>query len=175
MHFLGPSQVRGRKVLYVDGQNDGKMLVRNGGRRFSYITVRLTPDSDTAMGESRYPITELNLDTIARKIIEKIDDDMRYDPEGKNTEVTFFRDASVDGRPCTHIRVVHPRPDDNLSFHIAEVYVDDELHVPIRVEGYGWPDDESDEPILLEEYTFTRLRVNVGLTDADFASSVIQN
>jgi hypothetical protein len=98
---------------------------------------------------------------------------MRFDPTGENTQVTFFRAAKVEGRSCTRIRVMHPTPDENLNFHIANVYVDDELQVPIRVEGYGWPDGEEDDPPLLEEYTFTRLRLNVGLTDAHFHPSVV--
>ena len=79
----------------------------------------------------------------------------------------------MDGQICTRIRVIHPKPDENLSFHIANVYVDDELRVPIRVEGYGWPNDEDEAPPLLEEYTFTRLWLNVGLTDADFQPSLV--
>jgi hypothetical protein len=175
MRFLAPAAYRGRKVLYVRGQNEGKMLVRNGGKRFSYITVRLEPDSEAAMKESRYPVTETGLKNVTRRLLEKAEEDMRHDPTGANTRVTFFRDAKVDGRSCTRIRVMHPEPDEKLSFHIANVFVDDELGVPIRVEGYGWPDVEDDAPPLLEEYTFTRLRLNVGLADAHFDPSIISN
>jgi hypothetical protein len=174
MHYLGPEEYRGRKVLYVAGRNDGKLVVRNGGRRFNYITVRITPDSSTVRRESRYPVTELSLEKVAGRLIEKAEDDVRFDPEGRNTVVTFFRDAKVDGRVCTRIRVVHPVQDDNLSFHTANVFVDDELNVPIRVEGYGWPKKKDEAPPLLEEYTFTKLSLNVGLTDADFDVSQLQ-
>ena len=151
------------------------MLVRNGGARFSYVTVRVAPDSESARRESRYPITELGLENVARRLIEKAEEDRKCDPDGTNTQVTFFRNARVDGRICTRIRVVHPRPDENMSFHIANVFVDEQLNVPIRVEGYDWPVDNSNEPVLLEEYTYTRLRLNVGLTEADFASSLLDN
>jgi hypothetical protein len=117
----------------------------------------------------------MSLETVARRLIVRAEDDIKYDPTAANTEVTFFRDAKVEGRLCTRIRVVHPRRQENLSFHVANVYVDDELHVPIRVEGYDWPRGDSTEPRLVEEYTFTRLRLNVGLTDADFDRSLIQN
>ena len=62
----------------------------------------------------------------------------------------------------------------HLTFHIAEVYVDDELHVPIRVEGYDWPESGSSDPVLLEEYSFTRLRLNVGLKDSDFSPALVE-
>lgn len=174
MQFLGPAALKDRKVLYVEGDNDDKMIVRNGGRRFSYVTVRIAPDSETALRESRYPITELSLETLARQMIEKVQDDLRYDPLAQNTQVTFFQGARVEGRPCTRVRVVHPERDVHFTFHVAEVYVDDELHVPIRVEGYDWPASGSDEPVLLEEYTFTRLRLNVGLQDSDFSRALVE-
>jgi len=174
MQFLGPPELKGRKVLYVAGANTGKMIVRNGGRRFSYVTLRIAPDSDTALRESRYPITELSLETVARRMIEKAEDDVQYDPLARNTAVTFFQGAAVENRPCTRVRVVHPAADPNFSFHIAEVYVDDELHVPIRVEGYDWPRPGASEPRLLEEYTFTRLRLNVGLNDSDFSPQLLE-
>jgi hypothetical protein len=173
MHYLGPRDVKGRKVLYVQGQNENKMLVRNGGKRFSYITVKVDPEGEAARRESRHPITQLSPQNMARLIIEKIEDDMLADPTGENTEVTFYLGAKVDGRTCTHFHVVHPRRDDNLSFHAADVYVDDELHVPVRVEGYEWPKKEGDDPVLVEEYTFTRLQINVGLTDANFSASLV--
>ena len=45
---------------------------------------------------------------------------------------------------------------------------DDELQIPIRYESYDWPQKEGGQPVLLEEYTYTDLKVNVGLTDKDF-------
>ena len=49
MHFLGPSQVKGRKVLYVDGQNEGKMLVRNGGNGHPELGGRISGDKVRAI------------------------------------------------------------------------------------------------------------------------------
>jgi hypothetical protein len=172
MQFLAPDEVKGRKAVYVQGQNEDKILVRTGGRRFSYITIKLDPRGDAVRRESRYTITELSLEHMARLITAKVERDMRADPTGENTEVTFYLGAKVNGRSCTHFRVRHPKPADGLNFYMANVYVDDEFQVPIRVEGYDWP-DESGEPVLLEEYTFTQLQLNVGLTDANFSSSLV--
>ncbi|MDP7303599.1 MAG: DUF1571 domain-containing protein, partial [Pirellulaceae bacterium] len=158
--FLGPAKVRGRKVLYVQGENEGKMLVRNGGSRFNYITVKLEPDSAAALRESRYPITELGLDSITQRLINQTLSDIRHDPTGENSRVTFFRQASVEDRPCLHIQVVHPTRHEQFTYHIANIYIDSELHMPIRVETHGWPKDGDTKPVLEEEYTLTRLRLN---------------
>lgn len=171
--YLAPRKVRGRRVLYVDGQNDNKLVVRNGGQRFNYVTVRIAPDSDAVKREANYPITELGLSNVVSRLIEQVQDDIEADPEAKNTEVSFFSGAKIDDRPCTHIRVTHDKESPALDFHLANVYVDDELKVPIRVEGYGWPKNDGDKPPLLEEYTYTRLKLNVGLTDADFDLKLI--
>ena len=70
-----------------------------------------------------------------------------------------------------HIRVVHPDRGAGLTFHKASLYVDDALHIPIRLVVHDWPRHKGDEPPLLEEYTYVKVRLNVGLTDADFSPS----
>ena len=86
----------------------------------------------------------------------------------------FRSQASVDHRPCLHIQVVHPTRAKEFSFHLANIYIDSELHMPIRIETYDWPKNATDEPVLQEEFTFTRLKLNVGLVDADFSPSVLE-
>ena len=173
--YLGPAKVRGRKVLYVQGENDGKMLVRKGGPRFSYVTVKLDPNSAAAMRESRYPITELGLDWMTKRLIDQTLNDIRNDPAGENSRVTFFRQASVNDRPCLHVQVVHPVRREGFTYHLANIYLDSELHMPIRIETFDWPEEGDDQPVLQEEYTLTRLRLNVGLTAADFRPSVLND
>ena len=51
---------------------------------------------------------------------------------------------------------------------LAKVFVDDELHLPIRVEIYELPLDHSKQPQLVEEYTYLELKLNNGYSDADF-------
>jgi hypothetical protein len=42
------------------------------------------------------------------------------------------------------------------------------LNIPIRYVAYDWPAREGAKPEVLEEYNYLDLKVNVGLTDADF-------
>ena len=48
-----------------------------------------------------------------------------------------------------------------------QVYIDKENNLPIRFEAYDWPKGGK-APDLMEEYTYSDLRVNVGLTPRDF-------
>ena len=54
------------------------------------------------------------------------------------------------------------------GYHIAHIYIDDEIGVPIRYSSWGWPKTAGGKPILLEEYTYVNIKVNVGLKDKDF-------
>ena len=51
---------------------------------------------------------------------------------------------------------------------MARIFVDDKLQLPLRYSAYDWPDEEGGDLLLLEEYTYTDVKLNVGLTDWDF-------
>ena len=55
-----------------------------------------------------------------------------------------------------------------FSFHRARIFFDRELGFPVRYEAYGWPTSPGQEPPLNEEFTFTDVRLDVGLADRDF-------
>ncbi len=85
--------------------------------------------------------------------------------------VTFHPYAKVGDRPCLMVETIHPKPGPGFLFHKVKFFVDDELGLPIRFEAYDWPRTPGAEPELIEEYTYTNLRVNVGLKDRDFDPS----
>ena len=165
MKFLKPDDVKDREVLYVNGANDGKLLAREGsGFKRVFGMVALPPTGPLAMAGQRYPITELGMTRLTEKLIEVGQRDRKY----SEVEVHFYTNAKVNERVCTLIEVVHPTPRRNFLFHIARIYIDDELKVPIRYAAYLWPDQPGGEPKLDECYTYLRLKLNVGLTDTDF-------
>ena len=116
------------------------------------------------MKGQRYPITELGIANLTKRLIEVGEHDKQYG----ECDVKFFQGAKVMDRVCTIIQVTHPVPRRNFIFHMARIYVDDQLNLPIRYEAYDWPDKPGEKPVLLEEYTYVNLKVNQGLTDADF-------
>lgn len=165
LEVLAPAESKGREVLYVEGQNDGDMLVKKGGKRFSFVTTRISPTSDTAMHNNRYPVTEFGMENLVMRLIEVVKEDISI---GAETNVRFFNDARIDGRSCTAIEVVHPVFDTRLRFHTAKVFMDNELQVPVHYEAYDWPKEAGGEPVLLEQYTYRNIQLNVGFTDRDF-------
>lgn len=165
LKFLKPTEVAGREVLYVEGQNDGEMLVRKGGPRFGFVTTRLKPESDVAMTGNRYPITEFGFENLVRRLIQVSKEDLKTD-----CRVEFFEDAKINGRNCLGIEVTHPETSLDTRFHVARIFLDRELNVPIHYEAYGWPSEQKqDQPVLLEQYTYTKIQLNNGFDDADFS------
>jgi hypothetical protein len=168
LYFLAPDSVKGQEVIYVDGRNDGNMLAHAGsGVRAMVGTVSLKPQSMLAMQGNRYPITELGVENLAKRLVEVAEHDKQFG----ECEVNFYPEAKVNGRVCTCVQVVHPVPRRNFRFHLARVYIDDELLIPIRYEAYDWPAEQGGQPVLMEEYTYMNVKVNNGFTDADFDPS----
>lgn len=175
VEFLAPATVAGRRVLYVGDQNDNKMLVRRGGKRFSYVVVSLDPHGPSAQHESRVPITDVDYRGLIAGLIQVIDRHIRVDPAGVNTQVQVAAQAKVDGRPCSVIRVIHPAPQDGIGFYTASVYIDQKLHVPIRIDAYGWPESPDQAPPLMAEYTYTDLKLNVDLPADTFHADAVRS
>ena len=165
LHFLAPEEVKGQEVIWSKGQNDGCMLAHAGsGVRAMVGTVSLKPDSVIAMEGQRYPVTEIGVENLCRRLVEVAEHDSKFG----ECEVNFFPGAKVNGRVCTCVQVVHPVPRRNFRFHMARVFIDEELKIPVRFEAYDWPPEEGEPPVLMEEYTYMNVKTNNGFTDADF-------
>ena len=101
---------------------------------------------------------------LGRRLIEVGENDMQYG----ECYVWRNENAKVGDRPCISITVMHPFKRTGFIFHIARIFIDKELMVPLHYESYDWPDKPGDPPPLLERYTYTNVKMNPGLTDADF-------
>ena len=165
MYFLGPKEIKGRECLWIAGANNGKLVGHEGGVKGKLLgTHDLDPTGFLAMRGQRYPITEIGVRNLTTKLLEVARNDVNFG----ECEVKFFKDAKVNGRTCTGLQVSHPVRRDNFRFHIAQIFIDDELQLPIRYASYDWPAAPGQAPQLLEEYTYLNMKVNPGLTDADF-------
>jgi hypothetical protein len=167
MYFMAPAKIKGQEVLYVEGENNGLMLAHTVGIKDKMFgTVKIKPDGPIAMNGQRYPLTELGILNLTKRLVEVAQQDIKYG----ECEVKFFKNAKINDRVCTCIQVMHPVPRRNFLFHLARIFVDDELNVPIRYESYEWPKEPGGNPDLMEEYTYLNLKLNNGFTDADFDS-----
>ncbi len=163
VRFLAPDHLRGQEAVYIAGQHRGRILARTP----VVGVVSLDPTSPRAMQGHRYPITEIGLLNLVQRLIEVGEEELQYG----EIDVTFLDNARVNDRPCTIMRFEHPVARREFRYHLAQVYVDDQYKLPTRYEAYTWPRQPGDDPVLVEEYTYLKLRFNVGLTDRDFRLS----
>lgn len=165
MKFLSPDNLKGQEVIYVEGANDGKLIGHAGSGLMALAGSKwLDPKGTLAMMGQRYPITELGIANLVRRLIEVGQHDLKFG----ECEVWRNDDAKVGDRPCILFTVQHPIKRRDFLFHIARIFVDKELMLPLRYEAYDWPTRPGEPPPLLESYTYTNLKLNPGLTDADF-------
>ncbi len=165
MYFLGPDRLKGQEVIYEEGKNNGNLIGHGVGLRKIAGTVQLPPNGALAMAGQRYPITEIGILNLTKRLIEVAEQDKNFG----ECEVKFSKGAKINGRVCTVITVIHPVPRPNFKFNKALVFVDDELNIPVRYEAWDWPERPGGPPLLLEEYTYMNIKINNGFTDADFS------
>jgi hypothetical protein len=167
MYFLRPASSKGREVLYVEGHNNNKLVAREGGTMGRFLpAVWLQPTGMLAMRGQLYPITDVGIENLVLKLIERGEQEKRS--ASSNCQVTFHENAKINGRSCTLLQLKHERPGPGVEFHLAQIFIDDELNVPIRYAAFDFPEKPGDPLPVLEEYTYLNLQVNVGLTDKDF-------
>jgi hypothetical protein len=168
LYFLKPSSIKGREVIFVEGENNDKMVAHEGGILRIAPAVWLHPTGPIAMRGQLYPITDIGIETLVDKLIEKGERDRKRG----ECEVEFIKGAKINGRVCTVLQVKHPTPRPWFDFHIARIFIDDELQMPIRYAAYSWPTEEGGKPVLLEAYTYLNLKLNVQLKAEDFDHKV---
>jgi len=165
INFIKPGSVAGREVIYVEGQNDNKIIAHEGGFKGRFLpTVSIPPTGMLAMRGQRYPLTEIGVENLIEKLIER-GSKARQQPD---VQCEFRKNARVKDRACTVLQVISPTKVPGLDFHQAQVFIDDKLNLPIRYISYDWPVREGAALEVIEEYNYLDLKVNVGLTDADF-------
>ncbi|WP_153557567.1 DUF1571 domain-containing protein [Roseimaritima sediminicola] len=163
--YLKPSSVKGREVVYVEGKNEGKLIAHEGGMKGRFLpTVSLSPTGALAMRGQRYPVTEIGVENLIVKLIERGETARQY----PQITCEFRKNAKLKDRACTVIQLTQPEPVSELEFNQAQIFIDDELNIPIRYVAYDWPKQPGARPGVIEEYNYLDVKLNIGLSDSDF-------
>lgn len=162
LKFITPTP--GQEVLFVENQNNGKLVALGAGWKRRFGKVNLDPEGAMAMRDQRYPITKAGIKNLTAELVEIASQDVKYG----ECQVRHGS-AKIDGRPATMIESIHPVPRKNFRYHKAQIFIDNELRLPVAYRAYSWPAQGTTTPILEEQYTYTNLKINNGFTDADFS------
>lgn len=151
---------KGRECLYVEGANNNRIKAHEGGI-LGLVTVNLNPLGSRAMKGNRHPITETGLENS----VKRIGGEFRKGIEAGEIELKEYGEETVYGRKTIKVEGIFPKEKEKEYYcHRALINLDIEVRVPIKIKIYDWEDK------LIENYGYEDLRLNAGLTDADFSS-----
>jgi hypothetical protein len=155
-----------REVIYVAGANDGYLVLHEAGLKAVIGTVMLKPDDARIMEENRYPITDAGLAKMIEIILAIWEQEKDVDAD--RVEVKFLSPETVGGVECEGVEVTHPQSLPGLKFHQTRLFFDRQTKLPAQLEQFGWPEKPGAKPPIVEKYSYSDVKPNVGLTDADF-------
>jgi hypothetical protein len=163
----------GKEVLYVDGKDDGELLVHLGGLKGRILPAfKVDPFGSLALRKSRYPITKLGILALADTLIERRELEMR---QKIRVQVEQKPDGECAGRPCSVYVFEDAAREQSPVYRKSVQYIDREWNVPLRVANYNWPEPGQhlegaalDEATLIEYYMYSEIVADARLTDADF-------
>lgn len=164
---------KGRQLLYVPHENEGRAMVRLGGFKGRLIPpVKVEPDSARILKESRYPLTKAGMLPVIEAMLSYRKDDVE---KRQGVEAEMYDDEMIDGRRVFTFVVSYPNREVSEEYRRAITYLDQKTMLPIRLCNYTWAEDsegltpdELDDATLIEDYAFSNLRVaNVQVGEAD--------
>jgi Protein of unknown function (DUF1571) len=149
------------------------MLVKLGGLRGRLLpALNINPNGAVAMRECRHPATEVGLLHMTLRMIRYRERDLGQ-TGGIACEVR--PGSEFQGRACDCVVIEYDGEELSPDYRKTMHYFDRELGVPVLVKSYGWieadPDadpERLDETTLVEQYAYSDIRLNAGLSDRDF-------
>jgi hypothetical protein len=165
LKFTAPKNIEGKEAIYVEGQNDGKLIGRGVGIQKLFGTQKLDPRSAVAMMGNRNPITDSGMKNLLLKLKQ-----MLARPEAATTYefVALSEEELVDKRPCFTWQVRNPKPTKDQLYARSRISFDRQWRLPVRYQRWYWSQPSGGKELLVEDYTYENVKFDCGLTDKDF-------
>lgn len=171
---------KGQELLYVDGENDGKMIVKAGGAKGRFLPpIKLDPNGSIARSKSRHPITKIGLVNLCKKLVENRSEELQK--EVMEVKCQMLDNQIFENRECYCFVIEYDHKDVSPPYRKSVQYVDKEWLVPICIKNYNWPTGstelsgiELDEKTLIENYSYSNIKMNVQLAEADFSKNALR-
>jgi hypothetical protein len=159
LRWSAPAAMAKQDVIYVAGRHNGMMRVRPAGLLGALGFVSVDPHDPRTRDHSNHTITEAGLGHLVERLAREWEAARAHPPQ------VSVADAEFDGRPCVRVEAVGGAG----AWYRSVQLFDKETHLPVRTESRGRPREGAPDGDLLEADAYRQLRLNVGLTDADFA------
>lgn len=145
------------RLVFVAGENDGKMVVHPTGL-FSWIkSVKREPDCEAAMKVNLYSCDQFGIRNMLSSILML----QRAVQKDGRIKTETIGEKSVDGRKCVVIRAMLPESKAS-AVRRMELRIDTEYFLPVELTT--WDAKEN----LIGSYIYKDLKFNVGLSAEEF-------
>lgn len=162
----------GREVLYIEGQNNGRLLGHDGGWKSRLPSFSLSPESSLAMRDARYPVTRAGIGGLIDLMIEAHETDLQT---GRYSQCDYEPHVEFDGRDCESFTTTYKSRGASPVYRKSITLIDRERHIPLSSHHYEWPQsgpatsgNDLDATTLIEAYEFTEIDFDVQFNDEDF-------
>ena len=162
--FAKPDGVAGMELCYAANLRLGKLRYRPAGAKGINGFTSTTLDDPKVLAENRHPVNELGIGGV----IDLLTSIAGREKVLNNPVEVFTGDYQFAGKTTVRYELFTRRPHAHRYAYRMLVYVDKESKLPVRFEAYDQPKPGLSVGDLLEAYSFSDLKLNVGLGDSAF-------
>lgn len=157
----------GRRVVFIDGQNDGKMLVREAGLASLLGTVRIDPHGRLAMRRSKYTIDETGILALAERLLGERREDLKHPNQ---VRCRMGTPAQIGDRIARPFIVEYLDRHQTPGYGKSTTWLEEDTGLPLAVEYFDIPNavDSANRDSLLARFVFSDLEFRADLLDSDF-------
>lgn len=157
---------RGQEVLYVQGENDGQLLVRRRSLSLFGGVLRLSPESPLALRDSRHAVTQVGIGNLTQQLA----DFYAKRPNAPRLAARCqHKKVLVENRPGREFVVTFDCPEKGFEkcFSRSKIVFDLTSKLPVSVENYGWT-KQGQAGELVEKYTYLNVKPVREFDDREF-------
>lgn len=164
VRFARPDAIAGMEVAHTAARKNGKFQYRpagiNGAKGFRTLDL----DDAKFLAENRHPVADWTMSAI----IDRIASSTAREKTLNNPVEVYTGDFQFAGRNVTRYEILTRRPHAFRYAYRTLVYVDKETKLPLRYEAYDQPKSGAAAGDLFEAYSFSDVKLNVGLGENSF-------
>ncbi len=164
LRFARPEATAGLEMCYVSTRADGKLRMRAAGAKGQNGFQTLATDDSKVKAEFPRPAKELGIGPMLDLLTGVVARE-----KGLNNPIEVFTtDYQFAGRNVMRYDIFTRRPHSHRYAYRTIVYVDKDTRLPVRIESYDAPKPGLTQGELIEAFSYSDLKLNVGLGASAF-------
>jgi hypothetical protein len=162
--FAKPETIGGMEVAHSAARKNLKMRYRPAGAAGAKGFRTLDLDDTKFLAENRHPVTDWTM----AAVLDRVSTAIAREKTLNNPVEVYTAEYQFAGRNVIRYEVLTRRPHAFRAAYRVLVYLDKETKLPMRYEAYDQPKSGGTTGDLMEAYSFSDLKANVGLGEASF-------